>query len=80
MDWKTDYFPFLDLIGLPKEKYDPKDLRRIYAIMSLEEAANGKKSQWAELEISGELLWICQKLLVSPRGVHEFIERMHAIL
>ncbi|XP_067895285.1 CCR4-NOT transcription complex subunit 6-like isoform X1 [Heterodontus francisci] len=45
----------LVLIGMPKEKYDPKDPRRIYAIMSLEEAANGKKSHWAELEISGKV-------------------------
>ncbi|XP_048450676.1 CCR4-NOT transcription complex subunit 6-like isoform X1 [Rhincodon typus] len=42
-------------IGMPKEKYDPKDLHRIYAIMSLEEAANGKKTHWAELEISGKV-------------------------
>lgn len=42
------------LIGMPKEKYDPPDPRRIYTIMSAEEVANGKKSHWAELEISGE--------------------------
>uniref|UniRef100_A0A3Q2PGG1 poly(A)-specific ribonuclease n=1 Tax=Fundulus heteroclitus TaxID=8078 RepID=A0A3Q2PGG1_FUNHE len=46
---------------MPKEKYDPPDPRRMYTIMSSEEAANGKKSYWAELEISGEssisLLW-----------------------
>lgn len=46
------------VIGMPKEKYDPPDPRRMYTIMSSEEAANGKKSYWAELEISGELLWI----------------------
>lgn len=40
---------------MPKEKYDPPDPRRIYTIMSAEEVANGKKSHWAELEISGEL-------------------------
>ncbi|KAB1282740.1 CCR4-NOT transcription complex subunit 6-like, partial [Camelus dromedarius] len=40
------------LIGMPKEKYDPPDPRRIYTIMSAEEVANGKKSHWAELEIS----------------------------
>lgn len=39
---------------MPKEKYDPPDPRRMYTIMSSEEAANGKKSYWAELEISGE--------------------------
>lgn len=39
---------------MPKEKYDPPDPRRMYTIMSTEEAANGKKSYWAELEISGE--------------------------
>lgn len=43
--------------GMPKEKYDPPDPRRMYTIMSSEEAANGKKSHWAELEISGEKLW-----------------------
>lgn len=42
------------VIGMPKEKYDPPDPRRMYTIMSSEEAANGKKSYWAELEISGE--------------------------
>ncbi|NWQ79660.1 CNO6L protein, partial [Columbina picui] len=43
------------LTGMPKEKYDPPDPRRIYTIMSAEEVANGKKSHWAELEISGEV-------------------------
>lgn len=41
---------------MPKEKYDPPDPRRMYTIMSTEEAANGKKSYWAELEISGEFV------------------------
>ncbi|KAM9795039.1 CCR4-NOT transcription complex subunit 6a [Neosynchiropus ocellatus] len=40
---------------MPKEKYDPPDPRRMYTIMSSEEAANGKKSYWAELEISGRV-------------------------
>lgn len=40
--------------GMPKEKYEPPDPRRMYTIMSTEEAANGKKSYWAELEITGE--------------------------
>lgn len=40
--------------GMPKEKYEPPDPRRMYTIMSSEEAANGKKSHWAELEISGK--------------------------
>ncbi|XP_037114912.1 CCR4-NOT transcription complex subunit 6-like [Syngnathus acus] len=40
---------------MPKDKYDPPDPRRCYTIMSAEEAANGKKSQWAELEISGRV-------------------------
>lgn len=44
----------LFLTGMPKEKYDPPDPRRMYTIMSSEEAANGKKSHWAELEISGK--------------------------
>lgn len=47
---------FSSVIGMPKEKYDPPDPRRMYTIMSSEEAANGKKSYWAELEISGEYL------------------------
>jgi len=38
---------------MPKEKYDPPDPRRCYTIMSTEELASGKKSYWAELEISG---------------------------
>lgn len=45
---------FSRLTGMPKEKYDPPDPRRLYTIMSAEEAANGKKSHWAELEISGQ--------------------------
>ncbi|XP_077457694.1 CCR4-NOT transcription complex subunit 6-like [Stigmatopora argus] len=40
---------------MPKEKYDPPDPRRCYTIMSAEEAANGKRPQWAELEISGRV-------------------------
>lgn len=44
------------VIGMPKEKYDPPDPRRMYTIMSSEEAANGKKSYWAELEISGKCI------------------------
>ncbi|XP_064792691.1 CCR4-NOT transcription complex subunit 6-like isoform X2 [Oncorhynchus masou masou] len=40
---------------MPKEKYDSPDPRRLYTIMSAEEAANGKKSHWAELEISGRV-------------------------
>lgn len=40
---------------MPKEKYDPPDPRRMYTIMSSEEAANGKKSYWAELEIVGNV-------------------------
>uniref|UniRef100_A0A5F8GLP1 poly(A)-specific ribonuclease n=1 Tax=Monodelphis domestica TaxID=13616 RepID=A0A5F8GLP1_MONDO len=43
------------LTGMPKEKYDPPDPRRIYTIMSAEEVANGKKSHWTELEISGRV-------------------------
>ncbi|KAI2664526.1 CCR4-NOT transcription complex subunit 6-like [Labeo rohita] len=41
--------------GMPKEKYDPPDPRRLYTIMSAEEAASGKKSHWTELEISGRV-------------------------
>ncbi|XP_072243387.1 CCR4-NOT transcription complex subunit 6-like [Leuresthes tenuis] len=40
---------------MPKEKYDPPDPRRCYTIMSTEEVASGKKSHWAELEISGRV-------------------------
>uniref|UniRef100_A0A671L5B4 poly(A)-specific ribonuclease n=1 Tax=Sinocyclocheilus anshuiensis TaxID=1608454 RepID=A0A671L5B4_9TELE len=40
---------------MPKEKYDPPDPRRLYTIMSAEEAASGKKSHWTELEISGRV-------------------------
>ncbi|KAA0717286.1 CCR4-NOT transcription complex subunit 6-like [Triplophysa tibetana] len=40
---------------MPKEKYDPPDPRRLYTIMSSEEAASGKKSNWTELEISGRV-------------------------
>lgn len=47
-------YSFPRLTGMPKEKYDPPDPRRCYTIMSAEDAANGKKSYWAELEISGQ--------------------------
>ncbi|XP_064181284.1 CCR4-NOT transcription complex subunit 6-like [Anguilla rostrata] len=40
---------------MPKEKYEPPDPRRMYTIMSSEEAASGKKSYWPELEISGKV-------------------------
>uniref|UniRef100_A0A8C3V3J9 CCR4-NOT transcription complex subunit 6 like n=1 Tax=Catharus ustulatus TaxID=91951 RepID=A0A8C3V3J9_CATUS len=49
---------------MPKEKYDPPDPRRIYTIMSAEEVANGKKSHWAELEISGEVKRGCLAFLL----------------
>ncbi|XP_075785569.1 CCR4-NOT transcription complex subunit 6-like isoform X2 [Pelodiscus sinensis] len=47
---------------MPKEKYDPPDPRRIYTIMSAEEVANGKKSHWAELEISGRVRCLSMSL------------------
>ncbi|XP_048086556.1 CCR4-NOT transcription complex subunit 6 [Alosa alosa] len=40
---------------MPKEKYDPPDPHRMHTIMSSDEAAHGKKSYWAELEISGKV-------------------------
>ena len=48
---------------MPKEKYDPPDPRRCYTIMPAEEVANGKKSYWAELEISGQSYYVSLKLL-----------------
>lgn len=48
---------FFSVTGMPKEKYDPPDPRRMYTIMSTEEAANGKKSYWAELEIVGNIAY-----------------------
>ncbi|XP_077103822.1 CCR4-NOT transcription complex, subunit 6b isoform X1 [Siphateles boraxobius] len=40
---------------MPKEKYDPLDSRRMYTIMSSEEANGGKKSIWDGLEITGNV-------------------------
>ncbi|XP_059372724.1 CCR4-NOT transcription complex, subunit 6b isoform X2 [Carassius carassius] len=40
---------------MPKEKYDPPDSRRMYTIMSSEEANSGKKSFWDGLEITGNV-------------------------
>ncbi|XP_059378347.1 CCR4-NOT transcription complex subunit 6-like isoform X1 [Carassius carassius] len=40
---------------MPKEKYDPPDSRRMYTIMSSEEANSGKKSNWDGLEITGNV-------------------------
>ena len=64
--------PFVHSItGMPKEKYDPPDPRRMYTIMSSEEAANGKKSYWAELEISGECVGAGQlRLMLTLRSVN----------
>lgn len=53
---------FFRVTGMPKEKYDPPDPRRCYTIMSAEEAASGKKSHWAELEISGQF----NQLILNP--------------
>ncbi|XP_014028065.1 CCR4-NOT transcription complex subunit 6-like isoform X1 [Salmo salar] len=50
------------LTGMPKEKYDSPDPRRLYTIMSAEEVANGKKSHWAELEISGRVRTLSSSL------------------
>lgn len=54
---------------MPKEKYDPPDPRRMYTIMSSEEAANGKKSYWAELEIVGNVdpLWDPEHVRVNSK-------------
>uniref|UniRef100_A0A6Q2Z904 poly(A)-specific ribonuclease n=1 Tax=Esox lucius TaxID=8010 RepID=A0A6Q2Z904_ESOLU len=54
--------PECRLTGMPKEKYDSPDPRRLYTIMSAEEAANGKKSNWAELEISGRVRCLSSSL------------------
>uniref|UniRef100_A0A8C2E1Y2 poly(A)-specific ribonuclease n=1 Tax=Cyprinus carpio TaxID=7962 RepID=A0A8C2E1Y2_CYPCA len=43
------------LIRMPKEKYDPPDSRRMYTIMSSEEANSAKKSIWDGLEITGNV-------------------------
>ncbi|CAL8293888.1 CCR4-NOT transcription complex subunit 6-like isoform X1 [Gadus morhua] len=40
---------------MPKDKYEPPDPRRCYSIMSAEDASSGKRSYWAELEISGRV-------------------------
>ncbi|XP_052005955.1 CCR4-NOT transcription complex subunit 6-like isoform X2 [Xyrauchen texanus] len=40
---------------MPKEKYDLSDTRRMYTIMSIEEANSGKKSNWDALEITGNV-------------------------
>lgn len=36
-----------------KDKYDNVNPRRTHTIMSAEDAASGRKSYWAELEITG---------------------------
>lgn len=56
---------------MPKEKYDPPDPRRCYTIMSAEEAANGKKSYWAELEISGQSELLCEIIPAEGAGEAE---------
>lgn len=55
--YKSDYiFVTHSGLGMPKEKYDPPDSRRMYTIMSSEEANSGKKSIWDGLEITGMCL------------------------
>lgn len=49
-------FSFHSGLVMPKEKYDPPDVRRMYTIMSSEEANSGKKSAWDGLEITGMAL------------------------
>lgn len=52
--YKSDYvFVPHSGLGMPKEKYDPPDSRRMYNIMSNEETSSGKKSIWDGLEITG---------------------------
>lgn len=64
---------------MPKEKYEPPDPRRIYTIMSSEEAANGKKSHWVELEISGKtytdkfMVWKLKSSNANTQGKQCFI-------
>ena len=40
---------------MPKEKHENNDIRRTYTLMSPEDAANGKKSHWTELEITAPI-------------------------
>ncbi|XP_059773864.1 CCR4-NOT transcription complex subunit 6 isoform X6 [Balaenoptera ricei] len=59
---------------MPKEKYEPPDPRRMYTIMSSEEAANGKKSHWVELEISGNpLTQDILNLYLEPDGTRRLL-------
>lgn len=39
-----------------RDNYENKNPRRNHTIMSAEDAAAGKKSNWSELEITGNLL------------------------
>lgn len=48
---------------------DPPDPRRLYTIMSAEEAANGKKSHWAELEITGLLICLAPSIFVADQEI-----------
>ncbi|GAB1609975.1 CCR4-NOT transcription complex subunit 6-like isoform X2, partial [Argonauta hians] len=47
---------------MPKDKYETSSSRRNYSIMSSEDLASGKKSEWYELEISGPVRNLCPKL------------------
>lgn len=58
---------------MPKEKYDPPDPRRCYTIMSAEDAANGKKSYWAELEISGQSRLLSLFCVIFLKSVDLFV-------
>jgi len=39
-----------------RDKYEPPNPRRTHTIMSPEDVANGKKSYWPELEITGSTI------------------------
>jgi len=40
-----------------KDKYEPTNPRRSHTFMQMEEVQAGKKSQWMELEITGECIF-----------------------
>ena len=47
---------------MPKEKHENNDHRRAYTIMSPEDVATGKKSQWTELEITATIRNLSPKI------------------
>lgn len=58
-----------NMMNRHKDKYEPASARRAHTFMPIEDVQAGKKSQWAELEISGKLLTLSKSWPVYKHSV-----------